>query len=365
MEEPQSYVYSSEPQSNKGKSQPRYREDEPPPVHLNLMNDPRIVRGNTYSAQVVTQNAQLEAERIRKENTKRQKMEDARRRRDANRKPDTPPPVDGRSHMSLQTETFLEELTDRPVENDAETQTQAFLDRPPSPLFVPTKIGVDVDTQIEEGDLFDFDLEVRPLLEVLVGKTLEISMVELMEEEELAAIRRRQEEFERVRNAELAEVQRVETEAQRRYAEKNRRMKQETDQKEAAEILSRKVAARGFVKEYLGDVREKVFDELQERGHFYDPVRMEVTEVFLPWAMDEIITKTNAKQACQKMVGDLLGGVVGRVRGMQAENQRIYDEEQERIRKEAEEAEAEKIRLEEEAERKRLEEEEGEEEEES
>lgn len=41
-----------------------------------------------------------------------------------------------------------------------ETQTEAFMDRPPSPLFVPAKSGVDADTQVVVGELFDFDLEV-------------------------------------------------------------------------------------------------------------------------------------------------------------------------------------------------------------
>ena len=40
--------------------------------------------------------------------------------------------------------------------------------------------------------LFDFDIEVRPLLEVLVGKTVEQALMEVMEEEELAALRRQQ-----------------------------------------------------------------------------------------------------------------------------------------------------------------------------
>lgn len=41
-----------------------------------------------------------------------------------------------------------------------ETQTEAFMDRPPSPLFVPAKTGVDADTQVVVGELFEFDLEV-------------------------------------------------------------------------------------------------------------------------------------------------------------------------------------------------------------
>lgn len=63
-------------------------------------------------------------------------------------------------HMDAQTDEILEELTDRPLELSTETQTDAVMDRPASPLFVPAKSGVDVDTQVIVSDLFDFDLEV-------------------------------------------------------------------------------------------------------------------------------------------------------------------------------------------------------------
>ena len=61
---------------------------------------------------------------------------------------------------SLQTESYLEELTDTVPEADMQTQTDAFMDRPSTPMFVPAKMGVDATTQIEAGDLFDFDFEV-------------------------------------------------------------------------------------------------------------------------------------------------------------------------------------------------------------
>ena len=40
--------------------------------------------------------------------------------------------------------------------------------------------------------LFDFDIEVKPILEVLVGKTIEQALMEVMEEEELANLRAQQ-----------------------------------------------------------------------------------------------------------------------------------------------------------------------------
>ena len=66
--------------------------------------------------------------------------------------------------------------------------------------------------------LFDFELEVKPILEVLVGKTLEQSLLEVMEEEELANLRAQQRAFEQLRNAELVEQQRLE-EQERRHSE--------------------------------------------------------------------------------------------------------------------------------------------------
>ena len=162
--------------------------------------------------------------------------------------------------MDVQTENYLEELTDRLPEVDEETQTEAFMDRPPSPKFIPTRIGIDKATTIEPGDLFDFDMEVEPILEVLVGKTLEQSMLEVLEDEELRNIRRHQEEFEQTRNAELAEVQRLEAEAKRRWEEKERRLQQERERVEREKAVREKVAARAFARDYLTDLHSNLFE---------------------------------------------------------------------------------------------------------
>ena len=77
----------------------------------------------------------------------------ARKRAKDQLRPRSPDPVEGRKHIDVQTELYLEELSDRVEEADVECQTDAFLDRPPSPLFVPAKTGVDIETQILEGDV--------------------------------------------------------------------------------------------------------------------------------------------------------------------------------------------------------------------
>ena len=68
--------------------------------------------------------------------------------------------------------------------------------------------------------LFHFDIESKPILEVLVGKTVEQSLLEVMEEEELSNLRMQQCQFEELRNAELVEQQRLEEQERRHREEK-------------------------------------------------------------------------------------------------------------------------------------------------
>lgn len=80
-------------------------------------------------------------------------------------------------------------------------------------------------TQIYEGDceLFDFDIEVEPMLNVLIEKTLEQAQMEVLEEHELAIIKLQQKEYSEIRNAELIEAQRFEAAENRVSNEISRR----------------------------------------------------------------------------------------------------------------------------------------------
>ena len=230
--------------------------------------------------------------------------------------------------MDMQTEDFLEELTDKPVEMDMETQTQAFMDRPASPLFVPTRIGQDMVTQIMPGDLFDFDLEVEPILEVLVGKTLHVAMLELMQEEELEAIHRQQEEFELVRKIELAEVQRLEAEARRKAQEKERRVNQERKRVEEKRKLEEKIAAKYFAQQYLGSLHTNVFDMLQDQGYFYDPLQKEIEEIVMVDLLAGLRLQSDGYEAAQQLVDELIADARAKAR--------VYEEQAKVMRQQLE-----------------------------
>lgn len=127
-----------------------------------------------------------------------------------NRDIPTPEPVPGRIHMDIQTEKYVEILTDKPPSKEEGVATEFYLDRPPVPLFqpkMPSKENCKA-TQIfdQDPDLFDFDAEIEPMLNVLVRKTLEQARMMVLEEEELRVMKEQKKEYEEIRNAELIEA---------------------------------------------------------------------------------------------------------------------------------------------------------------
>ncbi|XP_003807436.3 radial spoke head protein 3 homolog isoform X2 [Pan paniscus] len=153
--------------------------------------------------------------------------------------------------------------------------------------------------------LFDFDLEVKPVLEVLVGKTIEQSLLEVMEEEELANLRASQREYEELRNSERAEVQRLEEQERRHREEKERRKKQQWEIMHKHNETSQKIAARAFAQRYLADLLPSVFGSLRDSGYFYDPIERDIEIGFLPWLMNEV-EKTMEYSMVGRTVLDML-----------------------------------------------------------
>ena len=96
------------------------------PNAANIMYDKRVVRGNTYAAQILPATAQAEQLEMERQ---AQRTHNTTKKIKTVGKPSTPEAVDGRKHIDVQTEQYLEELTDRPVEVDIDTQAR----RPPLP----------------------------------------------------------------------------------------------------------------------------------------------------------------------------------------------------------------------------------------
>ncbi|NXC24072.1 RSPH3 protein, partial [Campylorhamphus procurvoides] len=307
------YSYSSQPRSLLAR--PKYRappdaaQPEKVPRCCHIMRDPRVAKGYALAIRLLPQTTQPDDLEIEKQKAARKKAL-ARKRAKEPIRPGTPEPVEGREHVFVQTELYLEEIRDRMLEADEECQTDDFLDRPPTPLFIPAKTGKDIATQIEEGELFDFDIEVKPMLEVLIGKTVEQALLEVMEEEELAHLRAHQRAFIELRNAEFAELQRLEEQDRRIREEKERRRLEHLEKLRKQKETTEKIAARAFAKRYLADLIPSVFSNLYDSGFFYDPVERDIETRFIPWLMSEVEETLQKKVLGRIMLDSLIRTVV-------------------------------------------------------
>ncbi|XP_041661759.1 radial spoke head protein 3 homolog [Cheilinus undulatus] len=304
------YIFSSRPRPVEDRS--KYREapiEQTKIKYGNMMYDRRIVRGNTYAQRIIPTTAQPDpAEVQRQQEIRRRAL--ARKRAQEQFKPRTPEAVQGRKHIDMQTEPYLEELSNIIVATDVEIQTDDFLDRPATPLFIPAKSGKDVETQIEEGELFDFDMEVQPLLEVLVGKTIEQSLVEVMEEEELACLKAQQRAYLEHRNNELTEMQRLQEKERRLSEEKERRISQQKEVLKRERETAEKIAARAYTQQYLADLFPAVFISLRSQGYFYDTVEKDIETNFFPWLMEEVNNNLDERNRARELLDTIIHDVI-------------------------------------------------------
>nr|XP_061806750.1 radial spoke head protein 3 homolog [Nerophis lumbriciformis] len=301
------YTFSSRPRPvenrSKYREQPTEKTEKAHTTYGNIMYDRRVIRGNTYAQRFLSTEDLAEIQR----------QQEMRKKAVANKKKtkellraSTPEAVQGRKHNVVQTDIYLEELSYNIEVSHIECQTDPLLDRPATPLFIPAKSGKDVATQIEEGELFDFDREVQPLLEVLVGKTIEQSLLEVMEEEELACLRAQQRTFQELRNAELAELQRLQEQERRRREEKEHRIAQQREALMREKETLEKIAARAYTEQYLADLVPTVFKSLRVQGFFFDPVEKDIETNFFPWLMAEVNSKLEKRTAARQLLDTLI-----------------------------------------------------------
>lgn len=184
----------------------------------NLMFDRRVVRGNTHSSNMVRVMPMEDTPQDRTlhhpnstSNTYQKNTGALSLTRNQNMAL-TPRDLDGYNSLSTMTEEYIEVLSDKPDQRQQESQTDFLLNKP----SVDTNTYVlnqndkkSISTQIVEEDLlFDFNVEVESILQVLRTKILEQSRMEVLEEEELAIMKDQHRKYIQLKNAELAEVQR-------------------------------------------------------------------------------------------------------------------------------------------------------------
>ena len=119
---------------------------------------------------------------------------------------------------------------------------------------------------MEDGELFDYELEVKPILEVLVGRSLIQARMELIQENERSIYLKHKKNYEQLREFELINLQRQEAARIRREEEKNRRENQKEERRKINIITQKKLVATLFAKRTIVPLKNNCFNHLLETG---------------------------------------------------------------------------------------------------
>ncbi|ETO68855.1 hypothetical protein F444_14386 [Phytophthora nicotianae P1976] len=277
MEQDLSYSYSSKPrpvQTNRGKT----RDGGSKPAPTNIMHDPRIPRGSVFAPVNSSRSNEV------REKVKRRRSTVIKKRSNNNNKshPSVFETQAGPSNRfsSISLDANLIEQTQPTPDRESFSQTDEFLPRTQNArnattndVFMRPKIGIDTSTQIEDSDgLFDFDVEVKPLLNVLVNKSLAQALLEVKEEQEMQLLHCQHE----VLKAEKNDARQAERELEDKAKEANRQKelvkKKKAEQQRHDQIMRKKLFAWQFARPLVSQTIDQATATLQKKGVFYDPI---------------------------------------------------------------------------------------------
>ncbi|MCQ2817526.1 MAG: hypothetical protein MJ252_09710 [archaeon] len=178
----------------------------------------------------------------------------------------------------------INEYLPKPETYEMDVQTEDRNDRPQTPLFNPVKYGEDKGTQIQKGDpdLFDFDMEVEPICNVLTFKTLEEARMEVLEEDEIKEMKEQEQEFERIRNRQLNIVQKLENRERRRKEEKERRDLEKKLRADMGKIYHKKLISCVYSKKLLSSLKQGSLTTLELQGLLRRPLSNEYQTKLVP-----------------------------------------------------------------------------------
>jgi len=304
------YSFSSRPQPVAG-SRKKYREpneDIAPYRDLKetcITFDKRVHRGNTYGQQV--QNAMREAllDAARLEEQTFAPAKKTRRKPARPKEPkifDLPLPEPDRPAVDLTKHLVAPE--EKIQVETADTQTDEFLPEEPPEAYVPQKTGIDAYTQVEDGELFKFDDEVEPILDVIVCKTLEQALMEVDEEYELEAMKVFKGEFYGRQAQMMQEWQAQVDEERARCLAKDELMRRRRQEKEREALLLRKIRAVNTAKDYYAGMVPRVIRTIQESA-FPDSIETAIAMGFFPQLLQqvncEIQSQTRARHVAEEL----------------------------------------------------------------
>lgn len=291
--------------------------------------DKRVHRGNTYS--MYTQNAIKEA----LQDAVKEASPKPRRRKKVHEANvfDMPLPEKERIPVDLTSHLTAKEVV---VEvGTVEAQTDEFLPEPPKDQYRPQKTGIDVSTQVEDGELFNFDAEVEPILDVLVNKILEQSVMEVEEEHEMSSMTDFKEKWNERQKSMMKDWQ-AQLDVERELWEKKEEIvKQRRLVKEREAQVLLKIQAVAAARSHLRNIVPNAVADLKELA-FPDIKETTILRCFLPELWQGVQREVTGLRSTQQEVNSLVkacsrSGVAGRKAAVAEQRARHRELERQRL----------------------------------
>ncbi|CAK70204.1 unnamed protein product (macronuclear) [Paramecium tetraurelia] len=287
--QPTQQNFSAEPRVVPSRGKYRINEQnqisKPMQTFQNLMKDHKIKQRTPMEQE--QEYIRLEKERIKVENMSAQ-LNNFKRKLKKEDTYDIKATANPRIQVNL--EFFLTDTLAQceQQKNTLSTQTDKLQKKPEDPPFIPKKTGIDAATQVEDYELFDFDREVTPILNVICTKTLEQACLEIEQEEEFLAMYRFKEAFEKRRvNDKTKQQVTVEREKQL-IDQKTEVLKKYSQKQERMQKVIFKAQAHAIAKEYLKPLQGQIMQQVISSGFYPNEFMNQLQTMF----MDYLVGKT-------------------------------------------------------------------------
>lgn len=242
-------------------------------------------------------------------------------------------------------------MTDLPPCHDAITQTEFVIEKELPDLSMPVYTGIHKETQIYASEnLFDFDYEAEPVVQVLVTRCLEESRIEVVEEEELRVLKERQVHLQKI--FEKEEKERRELEHREREKDRVNKKKNDERRRRKNELIDthQHMISRVYTKRFLDDTKRAAFEILENMCMFMDEDEKDIKDNFMPWLYEQTLDIAKNRYEKTKEVDCVIDNFQKEFLAThrhsvfeEMERRRLAKEEEERLLKEREERRRKKL----------------------
>ena len=161
---------------------------------------------------------------------------------------------------------------------------------------MPKKTGIDKITQIEDHELFEYDVEVQPILDVLLNKSVEQACLEVEEEHEMEQIKQFKEGYHRRRIAEESEWQQEVKKEIARIKFKNKTLETARDKRKQQFETIQKLQCLNLAKSFLKNNFANSVKLLAEKKHWKDTFKDQLHCEYKDWLYSAVARNLTNKQ---------------------------------------------------------------------